>query len=280
MRKLALAMVGTLAMLYGDAARADPAPRREPYVTWQEDRFTETWSWLLKDAPVEIAGTTWHMGVQVPVREHGRAIRDPSIVFTLVTPTAQPVYVSCPGVAIIVDGVALQGIDSDWSHRQLAGTSTKSVSFTVSPDVFRRIAGAKTLEARLCNEEFVVDTSLRATLRAFAAKVRSTRPTAAERKQYQDEQVLHAFADAWKPRDELRGEWRTLTGDDFVAFAGGANAQTFRIASSKCGQGLLGKMKGEDTPPLVAAGFHSIECVGGSKAERLDLSTRDLPARQ
>jgi hypothetical protein len=280
MRRMLLALVGLFATLYGDAVRADPVGQRESYITWIEDRFTETWSWLLKDASVEIAGTTWQLMVQVPVREHGRPIRDPSILFTLTTPAAQPAYVSCPGVGIIVDGEALQGIDSDSSQRQFAGTAMKSVSFTVAPDVFRRIAGAKALEARLCNQEFVVDASVRATLHAFAAKVRSNRPTAAERKRYQDEQALHAFAEAWKPRAELRGEWRTIAGDEFVTFAAGANAQTFRVASSKCGQGLLGKMNGEDTPPLAAAGFQSIECVGGARAERLDLASRELPARR
>lgn len=280
MQKIAIAVVGLFATLCGGAVRANPASQREPYITWVEDRFTETWSWSLKDAPVEIVGTTWYLVVQVPVREHGRAIRDPSIAFTLTTPAAQPAYVSCPGVGVIVDGEALQGIDSDWSQRQLAGTAVKSVSFTVSLEVFRRIAGAKALEARLCGQEFVADASLRATLHAFAAKVRSARPTPAERKRYEDEQALHAFAEAWKPRDELRGEWRGIAGDEFVTFAGGANAQTFRVASSKCGQGLLGKMHGEDTPPLAAAGFQSIECVGGSRAERLDLANRELPARQ
>jgi hypothetical protein len=189
MRRMLLTMVGLFGTLYGGAVRADPGAQREPYVTWVEDRFTETWSWLLKDAPVEISGTTWHLSVQVPIREHGRAVRDASIVFTLTTPTEQPTYVSCAGVGIIVDGEALQGIDSDWSQRQVAGAAMKSVSFTVSPEVFRRIAGAKALEARLCNEEFVVDASLRTTLRAFAAKVRTTRPTPAERKRYQDEQA-------------------------------------------------------------------------------------------
>jgi hypothetical protein len=36
-------------------------------------------------------------------------------------------------------------------------------------------------------------------------------------------------------------------------------------------------MDGEDTPPLAAAGFLRIECVGGALAESFDLHARAAP---
>lgn len=156
----------------------------------------------------------------------------------------------------------------------MSGTSSKAVSFTVSLETFQRIAGAKTLEARVCNDEFALDPPSLAMLHAFAAKVRAGRPPAVDRKRFHDEQVLQAFADDWKPRDELAGQWRAITADDVVTFAAGANAQTFRVASRKCGQGLLAKMGGEDTAPIAAAGFRTIECVGGTRPETIDLVSR------
>ncbi len=110
MRKLVLALVMVVGTLHGAVVFADPAPRGEPYITWLEDRYTETWTWFLKDAPVDIAGATWHLVVQVHVRDHGRPLRDPSAVFTFATPASQPGYVACPGVGVIADGEALQGI--------------------------------------------------------------------------------------------------------------------------------------------------------------------------
>jgi hypothetical protein len=270
MREAAAAMVVVLGTLCGTAVRADPV-QREAYVTWLEDRYTESWGWLLRDATVAGTGTPWRMEVKVQVRDHGRAIREPAPTFVLTTESLRQGYLSCPSVGIIADGQALQGIVSQWSHGPDGGKAMMSVSFSVPFDTFRRIAGAKVLEARLCTDEVALDGSALGSLRGLAAAVEKGPPSPADRKRYLDQQALHDFADNWKPRDVLRGAWRALAGEEVFTYAGGANAQVFRVASSKCGQGMLGKMTGTDTPPLVAAGFHRIECVGGAQTESRDL---------
>jgi hypothetical protein len=182
MRMSALAIVAVLGTLQGTPADADEARPREPTITWLEDRYTETWSWVLEDATIDIGGVPWQLVVRAGVRDHGRPPEKPAFNVTLTTPASKVGYGPCRGLALIVEGVALQDIDSEWSYGVDHGQPTKSTSFAVSPERFRRIAGAKRVEARLCNDEFVLDPTLLATLRAFAVKVRSGPPPAAERK--------------------------------------------------------------------------------------------------
>jgi hypothetical protein len=268
-RKLTLATLLVLSTLR--VAAADPARQREVYVTWLDDRYTESWSWLLRDATVEDGGTTWRLAVEVQVRDRGRPVREPTARFTLTAPAPQTGYPVCPEVGLIADGVAIQDVVSRWTYHTDHGAALKSVTFTVPLAAFRRIAGARTLEARLCTEELALEPSVLTALRGYAAKVRSGAPPAAARQRYRDEQRLRDFADNWRPREELRSAWHSIAGDEVITFAAGASAQTFRVASSKCGKGLLAKMTGADTPALVAAGFRRVECVGGSGAESLDL---------
>jgi hypothetical protein len=186
MRTTVVAMVAVLGTLNGAAVQADPDQKREPSIRWLEDRFTETWSWVLRDAPVEIAGVTWTLDVQAQIRDHGQRLAEPPVYFTLTTPTPQAGYIACPDLGLIVNGEALQGIGLEWTFRQEEGRTMKSVTFKLSADRFRRIASAKMLEARLCANEFVFDPSLLASLRALGAKVRSGPPPAAERQRYRD----------------------------------------------------------------------------------------------
>lgn len=181
MRRTALAMVALIGTFYGSALLADPGPKREPTIKWLEDRYTESWSWVLRDAPVEIGGATWTLDVHAQIRDHGQRVAEPSYDFTLTKPTPQVGFTSCPDLGLIVNGEALQGVSLDWSYRQEDGKTMKSVTFKVAADRFRRIAGAKTLEARLCGDEFVLDPSTLTFLRALGAKVRSGPPPAAER---------------------------------------------------------------------------------------------------
>jgi hypothetical protein len=271
MRRVAI-IVAVLGALIGGVGRAEPGPARGAYIAWEEDRYTETWSWVLGDVTIEAGENTWRMLARVQVRDHGRAIPEPSVVFTLAAPLrASAGYVVCPDMGIIVDGKALQGIVSQWNQvSDRTGTALKTVTFTVSLAAFRKIAAAGTVEARLCTREVVLDAPLRATMRAFAARVRSGRPPAAERPRYRDEQLRRDFAGSWTPGEELRRAWHLDAGEAFVTSAGGAHAQTLLVASARCGAGLLAEMKAADTPPLVAAGFLRIECVGGG-AEAIDL---------
>lgn len=186
MRRTALAMVAMIGTLNGSAVHADPEQKREPSIKWLEDRYTETWSWVLRDVPVEIAGVTWSLDVHAQIRDHGQRLAEPSFYFTLTRPTPQVGFTSCPDLGLIVNGEALQGVGLDWSYRQEDGKTMKSVTFKLAADRFRRIAGAKTLEARLCADEFVLAPSTLALLRALGAKVRSGPPPAAERQRERD----------------------------------------------------------------------------------------------